>query len=138
MQNNKIKQGGGGGYKALQGFSLLELLLALMFVVLMSLGIAQYLLVSSGLNLMMQQEDLAARALESLILQASFNSAHQQLVSNALQSLSCPVTAQLDFTLWCQALNSLPDLTVSVGAASISVVWLSPRGMRRLVRPKWN
>lgn len=121
-----------------QGFTLLELLLSLFLTAIMVLGIAQYLTVSSKIHLTMQQEALAARTLESLLLQAYINPSSQKELAQIISSNSCPtslLSTQLDFTHLCQALTQLPQLKINSTNSSLSLEWLAPTGKRELVRP---
>ena len=126
---------------SIQGFTLLELLLSLLLTSLMVLGIAQYLTVSSKVQLTIQQETLAARTLESLLLQAYINPSSQEDFERVFSSNSCPTSAlstQLDFTHWCQALVQLPQLTLTSNSTSLSLDWRAPTGNRKLVRPAFQ
>jgi|SRR5690554_2438554 len=126
---------------SIQGFTLLELLLSLLLTSLMVLGIAQYLTVSSKVNLTMQQEALAARTLESLLLQAYINPSSQAELKEAISGNSCPsssLSTQFDFTHWCQALIQLPQLALSSNTTSLSLQWRAPTGNRELVRPAFQ
>lgn len=126
---------------SIQGFTLLELLLSLLLTSLMVLGIAQYLTVSSKVQLTIQQETLAARTLESLLLQAYINPSSQEDFERVFSSNSCPTGAlstQLDFTHWCQALVQLPQLTLTSNSTSLSLDWRAPTGNRKLVRPAFQ
>ena len=119
------------------GFTLLEVLLALLFTSLMATGIAQHLSLSARVNHTMQQEALAARAIESLLLQAALSSSSSQEVKTALQQLSCPSssTSQLDFSSWCQALQDLPGLQVHISSTHLTLHWQAGGTSRSLLRP---
>lgn len=121
-----------------QGFSLLELLLSLLLTTLLVMGIAQYLLISSRVHLTLQQETLAARALESLLIQATFSQPSKDAIQAALSSKSCQNNASnlgLDFSTWCHALKNLPKLTVSSTTSSVSFEWQAPTGSRKIQGP---
>lgn len=120
-----------------QGFTLLELLLSLLLTALMVMGIAQYLLVSSRVHLIMRQETLATRTLESFLLQASFSQQNKEAVEAVLGSNACPNNSAinaLDFTHWCQALNQLPQLKVKSNNTSLSLEWQALGRTRSVTR----
>lgn len=120
-----------------QGFTLLELLISLFLTALMVMGITQYLLVSSHIHLTMQQESLAAKTLESFLIQASFNSDSKDKVKAALSIKTCPdstLSSQLDLTYWCQALVQLPNLEINSNHSSLSLEWQAPKGKRKIIR----
>jgi len=120
-----------------QGFTLLELLLSLLLTALMVMGVTQYLLVSSRIQLIMQQEALASRTLESLLLQASFSQQKKAAVKAVLSSNTCPSNLSnnsLDLTHWCQALHQLPQLKVKSSNTLLSLEWQSLGRTRRVSR----
>lgn len=120
-----------------QGFTLLELLLSLLLTALMVMGIAQYLLVSSRVHLIMQQETLASQTLENFLLQASLNEQSKEAVKATLASTTCPnnaTTNTLDFTYWCQAISQLPQLKVRSSNTSLSLEWQALGRTRRVSR----
>jgi len=107
-----------------KGFTLIELLLSLLFTAMMVMGITQYLLISTRVSFTLQQESLAARTLESLLIQASFTNSNQSKIETVLASNACPsnsVDSQVDFTLWCQALDQLPQLKINSNASYLAV-----------------
>lgn len=122
---------------AMLGFTLLELLVGLLFTALIVLGIAHYFLVSTQVHLIIQQEALAARTLENLLLQAHFNGQSEAAIQNSLPSNNCPNEAfvnGLDFTHWCQALKELPQLNYSLTSVPAYLEWQSPTGIKRIQR----
>lgn len=124
-----------------QGFTLIELLLSLFLTALMVMGITQYLLVSSRISFTLQQEALAARTLESLLIQASFSNLGKSNIEAVLASNACPsnlAELQIDFTLWCQALDQLPQLKVNSNSNYLSLEWQAPKGKKTIRRPAFN
>lgn len=96
------------------GFTFLELLLSLFLIALMVTGIAQYLTISTRIHLTLQQEALAARTLEELILQ------------NTLQNTSQPQ---------CPNNLDLPNFNCSASSLLLFIEWQSPSGLRKIQRP---
>lgn len=124
-----------------QGFTLIELLLSLLFTAMMVIGVAQYLLISARVSFTLQQESLAARTLESLLIQASFSYPSKSKIETALASKACPsnsVDSQVDFALWCQALDQLPQLKINSNASYLAVEWQAPNGKKIIRRPPFN
>lgn len=121
-----------------KGFTLIELLLSLFLTMLMVIGIAQYLIVSNRVFLTIYQESLASQTLESLLLQASFSQSSKTEIQKILLSNTCSSTIEFDLTDWCQALEQLPQLTVTSTSESLSVEWQSPSGKRKIQRPPFN
>ncbi|GLR65136.1 prepilin-type N-terminal cleavage/methylation domain-containing protein [Marinospirillum insulare] len=121
-----------------QGFSLLELLISLFLTALMVMGIAQYTLISSSIHLTLQQEALAARALDSLLIQASTYPASKNIIQSSLSSLnqSCNQQAlEVDFTNFCLALEQLPQLKVISNQSYTALEWQAPKGKKIIKRP---
>ncbi|NLW04995.1 MAG: hypothetical protein GX029_07205 [Pseudomonadaceae bacterium] len=119
------------------GFTLLELLLSLLFTALMVMGVSQYLLISVRVHLIMQQETLAARTLETLLLQASLSPQNKSTVQTASSSKTCPseaVSQGLDLTSWCQAIEQLPQLNFSLSSSPSYIEWQSPSGKKKIQR----
>ena len=124
-----------------QGFTLIELLLSLFLTAMMVMGITQYLLVSSRVSFTLQQEVLAAKTLESLLIQASFSNLGKSNIEAVLASNACPsnlAELQLDFTFWCQALDQLPQLKINSNASYLTLEWQAPNGKKIIRRPPFN
>lgn len=96
------------------GFTLLELLLSLLLTALMVIGVTQYLTVSTRIHLTIQQEALAARTLEELILKST------------LQSINHPQ---------CPNNLALPNFSCSTSSTFLLIKWQSPSGLRQIQRP---
>lgn len=92
------------------GFTLLELLLSLLLTALMVIGVTQYLMVSTRINLTLQQEALVARTLEELIL-------------NSTNHPQCPNNL------------ALPNVSCSISGTFLLIKWQSPSGLRQIQRP---
>ena len=120
-----------------QGFTLIELLVALVLTSLLAVLVAQYLVTSTQVRHLMQQERLAATAAEDLAIQMHLSSSPPGGLTASLVSGQCSShpQANLDFTGLCQASQSLPQLRVQHQAHQLTLEWLSPVGLRSLSRP---
>lgn len=116
------------------GFTLMELLTALLLTSLLATGVAHFLTASNQVRLVMHQDTLAARTAEELATQLHIS----QALSSNLTAGQCRQTAQmasLDTTLLCKAYQQLPQLQARRQGQAIRLSWLGPTGPRSLTRP---
>lgn len=119
-----------------QGFTLMELLVSLLLISGMALMTSQYLLSSQRTLLLMQQRELAASTADQLVRQLAFDNSNNGAIQSSVSSGKCDLHAQVDLTLWCEALEKLPELNVQVNAKRLILEWQSPNGLRQLERPR--
>ena len=120
----------------LHGFTLMELLVSLLLISGMALMTSQYLLSSQRTLLLMQQQELAAATADQLVRQMALQNNNPGEIQSSVSSGKCDLHAQVDLTLWCEALEKLPELNVQVNAKRLILEWQSPSGLRQLERPR--
>lgn len=120
------------------GFTLMELLVALVLTALLAITVGHYLTSSLQVRLLIQQEALAARTAEDLALQLGLGSPPPGSLTASLKNSQCTPThpqADFDFSLLCQASQHLPKLKASHTGQQVTLSWQSPTGQRQLSRP---
>lgn len=120
------------------GFSLMELIVALILTGLLATSIAQFQTASLQIRLLIQQEALAARTAEDLALQINSSLSSPDHWASVLKEHGCfppqPPSA-FDFSLFCQAKQRLPELHTKQQGAELLLTWQSPLGKRKVRRP---
>ncbi|MBE0506551.1 MAG: prepilin-type N-terminal cleavage/methylation domain-containing protein [Marinospirillum sp.] len=120
----------------LHGFTLMELLVSLLLISGMALMTSQYLLSSQRTLLLMQQRELAAATADHLVRQLAVDNSNNGAIQSSLASGKCKTSSQADLTLWCEALEKLPQLKAQLNAQRLILEWQSPSGLRQLERPR--
>lgn len=119
----------------LHGFTLMELLVSLLLISGMALMTSQYLLSSQRTLLLMQQRELAASTADQLVRQMALQNNNPGEIQSSVSSGKCDLHAQADLSLWCEALEKLPQLKARINAHQLTLEWQSPSGRRQLERP---
>lgn len=122
-------------HPVMSGFTLIELLVSLLLISGMALMISQYLLTSQRTLLLMQQRELAAATANHLVRQLALDNSSRGLIQSSLSSGQCDQHTPVDLTLWCEALERLPQLNVQIKTHRLMLEWQSPSGLRQLERP---
>ncbi|WP_404415246.1 type II secretion system protein J [Marinospirillum sp.] len=120
------------------GFTLMELLVALILTALLAITVGQHLTSSLQIRLLIQQEAAAARAAEDLALQLGSGISPPGSLKVSLKSSQCSPEhpkADFDFSLLCQTSQKLPDLKTKLISQEIVLSWQSPTGPREIRRP---
>ena len=121
-----------------QGFTLMELLVALLLTGLLAIMVAQYQTLSLQVRQLMQEERLAATAVEDLIIQMQLGGLLPGDPVFSLAAVDCSAShshAGLDFTLVCQAFSELRSMSIRHQGQQLVLEWASPLGKRTLARP---
>lgn len=123
------------------GFSLLEMLVSLVLLSFLALGVAHYQVMNKSVQIRMQQETLAASALDSLLINAKLanpNSSNFSTINiNSLTTnKNCQITNAAKTYNWCLATTRLPQLEIKTTTNSIRLEWQAPLGKARVIRSR--
>ncbi|MDR9466825.1 prepilin-type N-terminal cleavage/methylation domain-containing protein [Marinospirillum sp.] len=120
------------------GFTLMELLVALILTALLAITVGQHLTSSLQIRLLIQQEAAAARAAEDLALQLGSGISPPGSLKVSLKYSQCSPEhpkADFDFSLLCQTSQDLPDLKAKRNGPEIVLTWQGPTGSKEIRRP---
>ncbi|SFC27862.1 prepilin-type N-terminal cleavage/methylation domain-containing protein [Marinospirillum celere] len=120
--------------KEMSGFTLMELLAALLITSFLAIGVAQYLAAATQVRLIMHQDTLAARTAEDLARQLAISQSPPGHL-NASRCTSKPSSSSLDTLQLCRAYQKLPQLRVRSQGQQLTLSWQGPTGTREVQRP---